>query len=89
MYCIPNIILLAKTKESSDLGGSLGTQSLRHNNVGETWDVLLTLLDNGQSKDRQILANNATANRLSPSLASPSRSIAGVPVGEEESDSSR
>jgi len=83
---IPDIILLGQTKEFSDLSGSLGTKSLWVDNVGETWDILLALLDDGQSKDREILSNNAATNGLSLSLAGSSRSVAGVAVGQEESD---
>jgi len=47
-----DIILLAQTKEFSDLGGSLWTKSLWVDNIGQAWDILLALLDDRQSKDR-------------------------------------
>lgn len=61
MY-IPNIILLAETEEFSNLGGSLGTKSLWLNDVGQTWNIAFALLDNAESKDRQILSNDATTD---------------------------
>ena len=85
---LPDIILLSQAKESSDLGGSLGTKSLWIDNVGEPWNVLLALLDNGQSKNRQILTNDASSDRLPLSLTRSSWSVAGVAIGEKESNSS-
>lgn len=73
---IPNIILLAQSKESSNFGGALWSKSLWVDNVRKTRDVILTLLDDGQSKDREILSNNATTDRFSLSLAGSSRSVA-------------
>jgi len=49
---LADIILLGQAEESSDLGGSLGAESLWVDNVGKTWDVLLTLLDDRQSENR-------------------------------------
>lgn len=59
---IPDIVLLGQTKESSDLGGALGTQSLGVDNIGQTRDIALALLDDGQSQNRQILSNNAATD---------------------------
>lgn len=59
---IPDIILLGETEESSNLGGTLGTKSLGVDNVGQTWDVAITLLDNGESKNRQVLTNDAATD---------------------------
>ena len=87
MQNVPNVILLAKTEEFSDLGGSLGTKSLWVDNIGQTWNVRLTLLDNGKSENRQILTNDATTNRLSLTLTRSARSVARVATGKEESDS--
>jgi hypothetical protein len=51
---LADIVLLVETEESSDLGGTLGTESLGVDNVGETRDVILTLLDDAESKDGQV-----------------------------------
>jgi len=86
---LPNIILLGKTEESSDLGSSLWTQSLRHDNIGQAWDILFTLFDDGEGKDSKVLSDNTATNRLSLALSSSSWPVAGVAIGEEEFDSGR
>ena len=83
------IVFLGEAEELSDLGGALGTQALGVNDIGQAGDLLLALLDNGQSKDGQIHADDAAADGLSLALASSSGSVAGVAVGEEESDTGR
>lgn len=59
---IPDIVLLGETEELPDLRSTLGTQSLWVDNVCQTWDIAITLLDDGEGKDRQILANDATTD---------------------------
>lgn len=85
---LANIILLVKTEESSNLGGTLGSKALWLNLIGQTWDVTLTLLDDGESKDSKILGDNATTNRLALALTSAAWAVAGVTVGKEKSDTS-
>ena len=55
-------------------------------NVGKTWDVTLTLLDNGESENGQIHTDDATTDRLSLALTSAAWAVAGVACAEEESD---
>ena len=88
MYNIPNIVLLTQTEESSDLGSSLGTQSLRNDSISQAWDVTIALLDDREGEHRKVLTNNAASNRFALSLAGSSGSVAGVTVGEKELDSS-
>lgn len=83
------IVLLGEAKELADLGGALGSKALGVDNVGQTGDVLLALLDNRQSKDGQVHADNATADRLALALAGAAGAVAGVAVGEEEADTGR
>ena len=54
--------------------------------VGETWNLLLALLGNGQSKDGQIHADDATTDRLPLALTGAARAVAGVAGTEEEPD---
>jgi hypothetical protein len=89
VFHVPDIILLGQTKKSSNLGGALGAKALRVDNVGETWDVALSLLDNGQSQNRQILSDNAATDRLALAFTGSARSVAGVAFGQEESDTGR
>ena len=85
---IPNIILLAQTKESSDLGGSLRTKTLGIDHISETWNIALALLDDGESQDGEILTNDAATDGLAFAFTSAARSVAGVALGEEELDAS-
>jgi hypothetical protein len=49
---LPGIIFLIKTKESSDFGSTLGAESLWLDNISQTWDVAIALLDNGKCEHR-------------------------------------
>lgn len=56
------------------------------NGVGQAGDVGITLLDNGESEDRQIHADDAATDRLSLALTSAAGAVARVAVSEEEAD---
>jgi hypothetical protein len=84
-----DIILLGETKESSDLGSTLGTKTLGVDDVGETWDITLALLDDGQSQNGQILSDNAATDGLALAFTGSAGSVAGVAIGEEELDTGR
>jgi len=84
-----NIILLAQTKESSDLGGTLGAETLGLDDVRETRNLALALLDDGQSQNGQVLSDDTAADGLPLALTGSSRSVAGVAFGEEEFDTGR
>lgn len=84
---VSDIVLLRQTKELSDVVGSLWTQSLWGGHVGQTFNVSLTLLDNGQSNNRQVLVDNAASDGLSLSLTSSSWSVARVALRQQQSDS--
>ena len=83
-----HIVILAETEELADLGGTLGTQSARLALIGQTRDIRLTLLDNGESENGQVIGDNAATDRLSLALTSSAWAVAAVAVGEEESDTS-
>lgn len=59
------------------------------NNVGQAGDIGVTLLDNGQSEDRQVHGDDAAADGLALALTSAAGAVAGVAVSEEETDTSR
>lgn len=84
---LSDIVLLGQVEELSDLGGSLGTQSSGQDGVGESGDLSLTLLDDGDGKNGDVGVDDATSNRLSLSLTRSSSSVARVTVSEEESGS--
>lgn len=83
---IPDVVLLAQTKEASDLGGTLGAESLGVDHVGEAGNITFALLDDGESEDGKILGDDGTADRFTLALSGSTRSVAGVAVGEEEFD---
>jgi hypothetical protein len=83
------IVILAEAEEAADLGGTLGTETLGVDDVGQTGDLALALLDDGESKDGKVHADDATTNGLSLALAATAGSVAGVAFGEEESDTGR
>lgn len=51
---LADIVLLVEAEETTDLGGTLGTQALGDNGVGQAGELALTLLDDAQSQDREV-----------------------------------
>ena len=58
-------------------------------NVGKAGDIIVTLLDDAQSKDREVHADDAATDRLPLALASTTGAVAGVALTEEESHTGR
>lgn len=54
--------------------------------VGQTRDVLVALLDDGQGDDGHVVADDAAVDRLALALAGAAGAVARVAVGEEEPD---
>ena len=86
---LADVVLLGQIEHFSDFGGSLGSETLGDLNISQSWDVLLTLLDNNQGQGREIRSNDATTNRLSLALTGSAGSVAGVALREQETDTSR
>ena len=42
------VIFLGKVKELTNLGGSLGTKTLGQNIIGETWKLIVSLLNDDE-----------------------------------------
>lgn len=84
---LSDIVFLGQVEESSDLGGSLGTQSLGQNGVGQSGDLLFTLLDDDNGQDGDVGVDDATSDGLSLSFTGSSSSVARVTVGQEETGS--
>jgi hypothetical protein len=84
---LSDIVFLGQVEESSDLGGSLGTQSLGQDGVGQSGDLLFTLLDDDDGQDGNVGVDDATSNGLSLSFTGSSGSVTRVTVGEEKSGS--
>jgi hypothetical protein len=81
--------LLGKTKEAANLGGTLGTEALGLDGVGEARNILLTLLNDGEGENGEVLGDDAATDGLALALTSTTRSVAGMAFGEEEFDSGR
>ena len=83
------IVILAETEEFADLGGALGAEALRVDDVGQARDIVVALLDDGERQNREVHANDAAADRLSLALARPAGTVARMALGEQEPDSGR
>lgn len=79
-----HIIFLAEAEEAADLGSPLGTQALGVNSVGDAGDVVVALLGDAESEDREVHADDAATNRLPLALAGATGAVAGVALAEEE-----
>ena len=80
------IVILAEAEEAADLGSTLGAEALGVDGIGQAGDVLLALLDDGESEDREIGADDAAADGLALALTGAAGAVAGVAVGEEKAD---
>jgi len=85
---LADIIILAETEEAADLGGTLGAETLGVDNVGKAGDVVLTLLDNSEGKDRQVHGNDATADGLALALTGTAGAVARVALSKKQTDTS-
>lgn len=72
---LSNIVLLSESEDLSNVAGSLGAESSWLVTVGNTFDFLVTLLDDSEGNDSKIWATDATSNRLSLSLTGSSGSV--------------
>lgn len=55
-------------------------------NVGDTWDVVLSLLDNAQSENGQIHSDDASTDGFTLALTSSAWAVARVTLGKEKAD---
>ncbi len=80
--CSPTyIVILAEAEEAADLGSTLGTEALGVDDVGKTGEFAVALLDDGEGKDSQVHADDATTDGLSLALTGTAGSVAGVAFG--------
>jgi len=68
VYILADIILLRQVEKLPDLGGPFGSPHPGLLGVSQTRQIILTLLDNHQVDNREVLADNATTDRLPPAL---------------------
>lgn len=82
-----DIIILSQSEELSDLGGSLGSESLGDLVVSQTFNIGFTLLGDRESDDGKIGTNDAASDGLSLSFTLSSGSVAGLASTHKKSDS--
>lgn len=81
---LADVVLLVEAEEAADLGGTLGAEALGNNGVGQTGELALTLLNNGQSENGQVQTGDGTTDGLALALTSAAGAVAAVAVGEEQ-----
>lgn len=62
MSSVTYIIILGEAEEFADLGCTLRTETLWVNDIGDTGDIVLSLLDDGECENRKIHSDDATTN---------------------------
>ena len=85
---LADIIFLCQSKESTDLGSSLGTKAFRVGDIGKAWKFLFALLDNDNGEDGKIGANNTSTDGFTFALTGTTRAVARVTSGKKETDTS-
>lgn len=81
---LADIILLVEAEETADLGGTLGAETLGNDGVGQTGELALTLLDDGQGQNGKVQTGDGTTDGLALTLTSAAGAVAAVAVGEEQ-----
>jgi hypothetical protein len=69
------IVILGETEEFADLGCALGTKTLWVDNVGDAWDIGITLLDDAECKNGEIHSDNAATDGFALALSSSAGSV--------------
>jgi len=77
---LADIVFLGETEETADLGGTLGTETLGVDDIGDTGNIVVALLDDGESENREIHSDNAATDRLALALTGTARSVTGVAI---------
>ena len=70
------ILLLVKTESLDDVSATLGAKTVSTVDVGDTFDVLLALLDNSKEDSGNVGADNATAYGLALAVTVTTGNIA-------------
>ena len=86
---LADVILVVETEETTDLGGTLGTQTLGDDGVGQTGQLALTLLDDAEGQDGKVEVGDGTTDRLALALTSAAGAVAAVAVAKEKTGASR
>lgn len=81
-------LVLLQGEEFSDLVGTFGSQVAGHVDVGQTLDVLVTLLRDRQGQHGNIVSDDTTADGFPAAFASAAGAVAFLVLVQEESHSS-
>jgi hypothetical protein len=83
---LTDIISLVQVEELADVVGTLGSETLGDSSIGQSRDVLFTLLDNDKGEDGQVRVDNASTDGLSLALTSATSTVGGVTLAQEKTD---
>ena len=86
---LSHIVLLAQVEEPSDLGGTLGAETLGEDVVGQSRDLAFTLLDDDEGEDGNVGTDDAPTNGFALAFTGATNAVARVSIGEEETDTVR
>lgn len=81
---LADVILLVQTEETADLGGTLGTETLGDNGVGQTGQLLLTLLDDAEGQDGKVEVGDSTTDGLALALTSAAGAVAASNITSDQ-----
>jgi hypothetical protein len=83
---LADIIGLVQVEELADVVGTLGSETLGDSSVSKSGNVLLTLLDDNEGEHGQVRGDNAATDGLSLALTSAARTVGGVTLAQEKTD---
>ena len=75
---LADVVLLVETEEAADLGGTLGTETLGDDGVGQTGKLTLTLLDDGEGQDGKVEVGDGTTDGLALALTGAAGAVAAI-----------
>jgi hypothetical protein len=85
---LADVVLLVEAEEAANLGGTLGTETLGDDGVGQTGKLTLTLLDDGEGQDGKVEVGDGTTNGLALALTGAAGAVAAVAIAEEQAGTS-
>ena len=81
---LADVVLLVETEEAADLGGTLRTETLGDDAVGQTGELALTLLDDAEGQDGKVEVGDGTTDTLALPLSGAAGAVAAVAFAEEQ-----
>ena len=88
-YVFPDIIILAKVEELSDLRCTLGTEAFGDDGVRQSGNFVLALFNDNEGKHGNIGAHNASTHGFALALTGTADTVTRVTIGEEKADTVR